>query len=225
MLANDARRPVRHAAYGGAVTVPYLDELEHPGAVVGIAATVLGATWVLAVQRPVTDWELRLGGWINEAPGGVAVALYPVMQLGTLVAPLAVGTAIGVTRKDRLLGAAVATTGIVTWFGAKGVKRLVERGRPLAYLPDTHVREGDGSGLGFVSGHAAVAAATALMAIVVLPRSWRPVLVGVAGLVGLARIVVGVHLPADVVGGWSFGVLLGVGGLGAAGLARSRSDR
>jgi membrane-associated phospholipid phosphatase len=34
-----------------------------------------------------------------------------------------------------------------------------------------------------------------------------------AALVGIARIVFGLHLPADVVGGWSFGVLLALGAL------------
>jgi membrane-associated phospholipid phosphatase len=29
--------------------------------------------------------------------------------------------------------------------------------------------------------------------------------------VGLGRIVHGVHLPADVTGGWAFGVLVGLG--------------
>ena len=124
-----------------------------------------------------------------------------------------------------MLSAAVVITGLVTWFAAKGVKQLVERGRPLAYLRDVVVREGDGSGLGFISGHSAVAASAAIMAMVVIPRRWRPVAAAIAGLVGVARIVHGVHLPADVVGGWSVGVLLGLGGLAAAGLARVTSDR
>jgi membrane-associated phospholipid phosphatase len=43
-------------------------------------------------------------------------------------------------------------------------------------------------------------------------------------IVGMARIVHGVHLPADIVGGWSFGVLLGLGGLAVADALRSRLD-
>ncbi len=52
------------------------------------------------------------------------------------------------------------------------------------------------------------------MAMAALPRRWRPLPAIVALLVGVARIVHGVHLPADVVGGWSFGVLIGLGALG-----------
>jgi undecaprenyl-diphosphatase len=61
-----------------------------------------------------------------------------------------------------------------------------------------------------VSGHAAVAAATGVVVVAVLPRRWRPLAVGVALVVGVARIVHGVHLPADVVGGWSLGALVGL---------------
>ena len=46
--------------------------------------------------------------------------------------------------------------------------------------------------------------------VVALPVRIRPVAAAIAGLVGLARIAYGLHLPADVVGGWSLGVLVGV---------------
>jgi membrane-associated phospholipid phosphatase len=60
------------------------------------------------------------------------------------------------------------------------------------------------------------------MVMVALPRQWRPLAAVIAVLVGIARIVHGVHLPADVVGGWSFGVLLGLAGLWIAGSIPSR---
>jgi membrane-associated phospholipid phosphatase len=44
-----------------------------------------------------------------------------------------------------------------------------------------------------------------------LPARWRPVAVVLAALVGIGRIVHGVHLPADVTGGWALGTLLGLG--------------
>ena len=125
------------------------------------------------------------------------------MQLGTLGGPIVVAIAIAIFKRDLVLSAAVVITGIVTWFAAKGVKRLVERDRPLTYLPEIIVREGDGSGLGYISGHSAVAASAAIMAMVAIPRRWRPAAAAVAAVVGVARIVHGVHLPADVVGGWS----------------------
>ncbi len=200
----------------------YLDELEHPGAIAVTAAVTLAISWIVAVQRPVPVWELRLTEWINDAPRVVGSALYPVMQLGSLGGPVLVAIAIVVFKRDWLLAAAVVATGSLTWLAAKGVKRLVGRDRPLSYLPDIVVRDGDGSGLGFISGHSAVAASAVMMAIVVVPKRWRPVGLVLVGLVGVARVVVGVHFPMDVVGGWSFGVLTGLGGLAAAGAVSTR---
>lgn len=198
----------------------YLDEIEHPRAIAGTAAVTLAVAWVIALQRPVPVWEARLTEWINDAPRAVGSALYPVMQLGSLGGPVLVAIAIVVFKRDWLLAGAVVATGAFTWFAAKGVKRLVERDRPLSYLPDIAVRDGDGSGLGFVSGHSAVAASVVMMAIVAVPKRWRPVGLVLVVLVGVARVVVGVHFPMDVVGGWSFGVLTGLGGLAVADAVR-----
>jgi undecaprenyl-diphosphatase len=170
----------------------------------------------VAVNRPIPGWELWLTEWINDVPDAVGSALYPVMQLGTLGGPLVVAIAIALVKRDVVLSAAVLITGLVTWFAAKGVKQVVERDRPLTYLPEIIVREGDGSGFGYISGHSAVAASAVIMAMVAIPARWRPMAAVAVGLVGVARIVHGVHLPADVVGGWSFGVLLGLAGLALA---------
>ena len=150
--------------------------------------------------------------------------MFPVMQFGTLAGPIVVAIGIAIFKRDWLLSGTTIAAGLIAWFGAKGIKKLVERDRPLTYLPDIAVREGDGSGLGFVSGHAAVAATAAVMAIVALPRSWRPAAAVVAALVGIARIVHGVHLPADVLGGWSFGVLISMGVLAVVDRIDQRRD-
>lgn len=203
---------------------PYLDEVRHTEWVVVGAALAIASSYAVAVQRPVPSWELELTEWINGVPDWIGSASYPVMQLGTLTGPLLGAIAIAVFRRDLVLSAAVMLTGLGTWFAAKGVKRMVERERPLTFLPDLLVREGDGSGLGYISGHSAVAASAAMMCLVAVPRRFRPAFFAAAVIVGLARIVHGVHLPADVVGGWGFGVLLGLVGLAGAGAVRSRLD-
>jgi membrane-associated phospholipid phosphatase len=193
-----------------------------PTAIAAVAGAGLAGTYAVAVRRPVPRWELDVTTWINDWPDTVATGLYPVMQLGTLGGPAIVAIAIGLIRRDWWLALATIVTGIVTWFAAKGVKRLVDRDRPLGYLPDVLVREGDGTGLGYLSGHSAVTASAAIMAMVAMPPRWRPVAAARAVLVGLARIVHGVHLPADVVGGWSLGTLFALGGLAVLDLAEGR---
>ena len=187
--------------------------LAHPGLVVAACAVALVASWAVALQRPVPSWERSLTSWLNGAPEVVVDVLVPVMQLGTLVAPMVVAGVVWLWRRDVVLAVAVAAAGVVAWFAAKGVKQVVARDRPVAYVDDLVVREGDGSGFGYLSGHSAVAAATAVAVLAALPRRWRWVPIVLAGLVGLARIVVGVHLPADVVGGWALGALIGVAAL------------
>jgi len=92
---------------------------------------------------------------------------------------------------------------------AKGVKGVVERGRPFAELGGDVVRApAVTEGLGFVSGHTTVAFALAAVLSPYLSRHWRVTAYVLAATVGLARIVVGAHLPLDVVGGASLGLLL-----------------
>ena len=127
------------------------------------------------------------------------------MQLGTVWAPLVIGVVAAITWGVRR-GVIVAVSGLGEWFLAKVVKEAVERERPLADLPEIVVREGTGEGLGFVSGHAAVAFAVAPALRPVLPRWAVVVAYVVASVVGLARVVHGVHLLVDVAGGAAVGV-------------------
>ncbi len=62
--------------------------------------------------------------------------------------------------------------------------------------------------LSFPSGHAANATITFLaIALFLAPRRIAiAVALGLAFLIGLSRLVLGVHWPSDVVGGWAFGL-------------------
>jgi undecaprenyl-diphosphatase len=104
-----------------------------------------------------------------------------------------------------------ATAGFTTWLAAKGVKKIVGRGRPYDHDRTTHLRlatQTDGS-LGYVSGHAAVASTLATIMSKGRSPATSVALHGFALLVGVSRIYVGAHLPLDVVGGSALGVLVG----------------
>jgi undecaprenyl-diphosphatase len=178
-----------------------------------VAVTGLVGSYLIAIRTTVPAWELALTEWLNGAPAGVATWLQPVMQLGTVAGPLAVAVGIGVVRRDWWLAGATMMAGLVAWLVANGLKVTVERGRPGAYSRVIVVREHGADGFGYVSGHSAVAASAMVMLMVALRPAWRPAAAAVAGVVGVARLVHGVHLPADVVGGWCVGVLLALGAL------------
>lgn len=196
--------------------------LDHPWWIVGVAVVAGLGSWLIARRRPVPVWELDLTTWLNGAPDLAATALGPVMQVGMLGAPLVLAVVILAVRRDWLLSAAVVVGGLLAWFGAKVVKDAVARGRPAVFLPDIDVREPSAHGYGYLSGHSAVSMFTMVVVMALLPQRGRPVALVVAGLVGVARIVYGVHLPADVVGGWAFGAIVGVGTIAA--VTRLRPD-
>jgi undecaprenyl-diphosphatase len=63
--------------------------------------------------------------------------------------------------------------------------------------------------LAYPSGHASNAMAFFLLAALLLatkrPRLWRSAAVALALLIGTSRIMLGVHWPSDVLGGWLWG--------------------
>jgi len=172
------------------------------------AAAVLGATAALA-RSGVPPWEEALFASLHDLPRATDFVLWGPMQVGSAWAP-PVAAAVGwwVARSWRpTAGALVA--GWAGWWLAKGVKSVIERGRPLAELGGDAVRDTAlVEGLGFVSGHATVAFACATVLAPYLRRAWRWAAFALATCVALSRVVVGAHLPLDVVGGAGLGVLL-----------------
>jgi membrane-associated phospholipid phosphatase len=66
----------------------------------------------------------------------------------------------------------------------------------------------EATGLGYLSGHAAVSVSLAAAAWPHLGPGGRRVTLGLASVVGLSRIYVGAHLPLDVAGGAALGLLI-----------------
>jgi glycosyltransferase 2 family protein len=178
-----------------------------------VARVVAGASVLfvslLAVRRAqLSVFERDLFLLVNNLPGLLHPVLVTVMQAGNVFAAPTVAVLALLTRSRRLaLDAMVA--GPVAWFAAKGVKSLVERPRPVGFLDDL-TRMGP-EGLGFVSGHTAVAAALATVAAPYLPRRARHLAWAGVWTVGFARMYVGAHLPMDIVGGAALGWIIGAG--------------
>lgn len=178
---------------------------------VGAGATALFfLTVALAWDEAVPTIELEAFEWINGWPDWLSGPGWPLMQLGMVFAPFVVAAVIYLVTRRRTLGIAVAGSGFVVWVLAKAIKEIVARPRPGGLLTDVAYRlDGGPSGLGFVSGHAAVVFAVATVLTPFVKRSWVPVLFGVALFASTLRIYVGAHLPLDIVGGAAFGVVAG----------------
>lgn len=176
----------------------------------GVAAAVLAGSAVEA-RRGHPEWERRIYQSINDGPDEIAPIAWLPMQAGSLTAPFALAGWSYWRTRDVDPAVAYGASGFVTWLAAKGVKKLIGRGRPHDHDPTTNLRlatRTDGS-LGYVSGHAAVASTLAT----VIGSGRSPV--AVAGLqafalfVGVTRIYAGAHLPLDVAGGAALGILVG----------------
>jgi membrane-associated phospholipid phosphatase len=175
---------------------------------VGAAAAGLAAAGLLARSPEVSAAERRAFELVGRLPRGVAPGLWAVMQAGSLAAVfVAAGLALG-ARRPRL-AADLAASGTSAWVAAKLVKQVVRRGRPEALLPGVVVYGRPQTGLGFPSGHAAVAVAMMTAASPHLSPPARAAGWSTVALVAAARMYVGAHLPLDVAGGLLLGLAVG----------------
>lgn len=203
MTTGALRKPV--AATTDARSAPRPVTRRHLGDAVRLALglAVLGVTALLARHTEVPRLEIDLFRLVNDLPAWALPPLWTVMQLGAVGA---VGVAATVALATRRVGLArdVAVAGVLSYVLAVQIKSLIGRARPDALLAEVTLRTHQG-GLGFVSGHAAVAAAMAAAAAPWLPRPWRRAAWAAAALVALARVFVGAHLVLDVLGGAALG--------------------
>jgi len=98
---------------------------------------------------------------------------------------------------------------MLAWWGAKLVKLTVERPRPYEILQNVHVLDVKDAAFGYPSGHMAVATAAALVIGQHLGPKGRRWLYVFVALIGISRMVVGMHAPLDIVGGFGVGLIAG----------------
>jgi glycosyltransferase 2 family protein len=175
--------------------------------VVALAVAVLvAAASTLALGRVdrIPPAEVAVFQAVNGLPGWVTVVVVPVMQLGVFWAPAVVALVL-VALKRRMAGVAVLTAGVGAYVVARLWKMAIGRARPGELLDVIVVRD-SADGLGFPSGHAAVATAIVVALVPYLAWRWRWTLIAVPVIVAFARVYVGAHLPLDVVAGAAIGV-------------------
>ena len=174
----------------------------------GALASAAVLAMAAIARRGVPRWDDDTFRRINGLPDALYLPVWPVMQLGSLAS---VGVTAGLTHRlgrRPQLAATVALAGGAAWLVCKPLKRLVGRPRPDPAVTEVRIRGGAQTGLGYPSGHAAVAAAMGTVLARGASRRRRSGIAFLAGTVGASRVYIGAHYPLDVIGGWAAGLAM-----------------
>ncbi|MGY1641918.1 phosphatase PAP2 family protein [Geodermatophilus sp. SYSU D00703] len=174
----------------------------------GLGLAVLGLGLLVAQRGELPVFERDVFRLVNDLPATLVPVVWTVMQLGNALAVPAVAGLAALTRRFRL-ARDLLVSGLLAYLAADLVKSLVQRERPGGFLLEVNLPEGPVGGLGFVSGHSAVAAALATAVVPYVSRRGRRWAWALAWTVALARVYVGAHLPLDVVCGLALGWAIG----------------
>ena len=182
----DVRRLARIAGLGGAALA------------IGVAAS----------GRPGRDADERAFRAVNGAADPrLDRTAGAITELGSIWASIGAAAVLALAVHRRAAGRGLVAAGSV-WLLGQGLKRVFERPRPYeADAEGTRLLIGTPRASSWPSSHPAV-----LLAFVEaagrearLRPAARVALTGLAGAVGVSRVVVGVHYPADVAGGLLLG--------------------
>jgi membrane-associated phospholipid phosphatase len=130
-----------------------------------LGGAILAVTTTAIHKDFIGDREAALFRVVNELalPGWTWPGVWLVMQLGVIGAVPLVAILALATRRLRLALDAVLAAGSI-YLIAKLVKEFVQRGRPQTLLDGVNILGEPARGLGYVSGHSAVAVALATVA-------------------------------------------------------------
>jgi membrane-associated phospholipid phosphatase len=153
------------------------------------------------------DLDERLYRRLNASWGtGVDTFFKGITELGSIWASVGASASMAKAGRRREAVDALGAAGAM-WILGQALKRIVVRPRPYRALDDVRLLIEEPRGTSWPSSHPAVLLAFASVATRNLGSS-RAVTSGaglLAGLVGLSRVYLGVHYPADVAGGLLLG--------------------
>lgn len=183
----------------------------HASRSLAIALLALVVVTLSAIPRDVSAVETALFDIVNGLPDAMEWPLWTLMQLGAAAAVpvMALLALLGWRRLRPAMDLLVA--GTLAWLLARLMKDMLGRGRPASFFEDVNLRVSVGigdEGLGFPSGHVAVAFALAVVSFPYLSPRWRVVTIVLAAAVALGRLYFGAHLPLDVLGGLALGIAI-----------------
>jgi membrane-associated phospholipid phosphatase len=175
--------------------------------VAGLAGAAL-ATGLLASTELGERVDLGLFRAVNRGRGPGADRFFRgITDLGSIWASIGAAGVLAAAGRRRAAATGLAAAS-AAWLAGQGLKRLFDRPRPYVANPDgVRLLAQPPRATSWPSSHPAVLLAFETVAgrDLELSRAARTALRGLAAAVGISRTYVGVHYPADVLGGLLLG--------------------
>jgi membrane-associated phospholipid phosphatase len=175
------------------------------GFIIGIILLI--PTYLIAHTHQLTGLQARIFFDFDNLPNGYKTLTLIVTEgLGSAY-PIAICVLAAVVFKRYRLAWRFAFTAGGAAAVAEIIKKLVNEPRPIVMLHGHLHQRAVETGPGFPSGHATAATALALTLWLILPRKWRWLPILWILTVAVSRLYLGIHTPADIVGGFAIGLM------------------
>jgi len=164
--------------------------------------------WFYAKSGQISGVEESIFRTLNNVPQWVQVLFLLITIFGAIGVAWIISLVL-LVRRRYAFAVQLWLAAMIAWWGAKLIKNFHVRLRPYDILQNVHVADVRDAAFGYPSGHMAVATAMALIIGQRLGPTGRRWLYVFVALIGISRVVVGMHSPLDIVGGFGVGLIAG----------------
>lgn len=171
------------------------------------AILIFGLSARAAMSGQLLSWEKDLLLSIYHWPSWLRPVGIAVTQFGSAGVAVIISLILLTGReKSQHRGRLVLANSAITYGLVAAAKLLVGRPRPVELVQNLQQYDILVSGLGYPSGHTALATVISLVIMPFMPRNLRLLPLLWILLVGLSRVYLGVHAPLDIAGGFALGL-------------------
>lgn len=165
-------------------------------------------SWYIIAGGNISSVEESIFRQFNNWPAALGTIFHVITYLGSLYVLLAVCLALSIFKKYYLT-LQVFIAGFSAWCVASLIKFSEIRMRPYDLLNNVKLLEPRDLTAGFPSAHTALITAVVVVLFTKSNRKLYWVLTVAVVLVGISRMVVGMHAPIDITAGVGIGLMLG----------------
>ncbi len=181
-----------------------LKTLRHPSTQMLAALILFIVSAILVHDGELEAWERWVFEAIYSLPNELTPLFIVITQFGGVLVLLCLG-AIFIIKKRYNIVIRMLMSGLMADLLAHVGKSFVGRPRPVDLFTELSIRDPFTTGVGFPSGHTALATAAALVLGHYLPKKYKWIAPVWIISVAVSRVYLGVHAPMDLVGGFALG--------------------